>query len=194
MSKRKEHNTSWINGFVHLVAAGRLTTFLISNSRPRDVMSIPHMYYICPFGGNLARTQWQCGLGSCAPQRRQYAALGFSLQLLQPWVGVSSLPPVQFSWQQKSRRTLECARGSAHCRGLSRRGEHTARHAAQYVSSMCAGIACRYDEFRLWKKPWTVLECRANVLMRSTLISRNGKRDSRRCSLTAIRSQLLNRF
>lgn len=102
-----------------------------------DVMSIPHVYYMCPFGRNLVRTQRQCVHLSCAPQSSQCAALGSSLQLLQPWVGVSSLPPVQFSWQQKSRRTFKCARGSADCRGLSRRGERTARRAAIRLQHLC---------------------------------------------------------
>lgn len=102
-----------------------------------DVMSIPHMYYICPFSRNLVRTQLQCVCVSCALQSSQYAALGSSLQLLQPWVGVSSLPPAQFSWQQKRRRTFKCARGSADCRGLSRRGEHRGRHAAMPLQHLC---------------------------------------------------------
>lgn len=138
--KLNEHVTLCVL-VLFLLAPRLLTTFLISNfyitPKSETLCQLYMCTTTCPFCPNLVTTQRLCVFLSCAPQSSQYAALGFSLQLLQPWVGVPSFPRVQFSWQQKSRRRSKCARGPADCRGLSRRGERTGRDEAISRQLLC---------------------------------------------------------
>lgn len=175
---------------LYLVAPPGPTTFLIFQ---RTSMPIPRMHdCVFPFSPNLVRTQWQCAFA-----RRRYTAAN-----VQRRVPASSCCNLEWAWRLFPSCSFHGnkkagAHSSVHVAQLTvavhQEGVRAARKTRQCVSGICARSACSYDEVRLLKMPPTVLECRARALMRSTLIGQNGKRDSRRCWLTAAMSQVLSR-
>lgn len=145
--------------------------FQISISSGRLYVNTTRVWQISVVPEAAVRTLRLCVFVICTPQSSRYDALGSSLQLLQPWVGVPSLLPAQFSWQQKSRRRSKCARGPTDCRSLWRGARLETQ---RYVTGVCPGIARGgHAEVRLretWSGPWSAQECRARrVLTRSEL-------------------------